>query len=118
VEFYDRALNRKDWAAASELIGPNYIQHNPNAADGPEGLRAHVEMLRADFPESRGEIQASYVDGDRVILHVHSRRTPDDRGSAIVDIFRIADGLVVEHWDVVQPIPETAGNGDALFYGQ
>lgn len=118
VEFYDRAFNRKDWAAASALIGPTYIQHDPSAADGPEGLRAAIEGLQAESPESRGEIQASYVDGDRVILHVHTRPAPDERGSAAVDIFRVEDGLIVEHWDIVQAIPEDAENDNGMFYGQ
>jgi predicted SnoaL-like aldol condensation-catalyzing enzyme len=56
-----------------------------------------------------------FADGDYVILHAHAVREPRTRGNAIVDIFRIEDGKIVEHWDVVQPIPEKAANANGMF---
>jgi predicted SnoaL-like aldol condensation-catalyzing enzyme len=56
-----------------------------------------------------------FADGDYVILHVHAVREPGTRGNAIVDIFRLEDGKIVEHWDVVQPIPEKAANANGMF---
>jgi predicted SnoaL-like aldol condensation-catalyzing enzyme len=60
-------------------------------------------------------IKRVLVDGDMVILHVHAIREPGERGVAIVDIFRLENGKIVEHWDVVQPIPEKAANSNGMF---
>src|SRR5438132_4357630 len=101
-------LRRGLHAAMTELektvakhLGPRYTQHNPNAADGPEGLTAFLGFLKEKFPNSRSEIKRVFTDGDYVILHVHAMREPGTRGNAIVDIFRLEDGKIVEHWDVV-----------------
>ena len=115
VDFYEKALNQKDFDAAAKYLGPRYTQHNPNAADGPEGLRAFLGFLKEKFPDSRSEIKRVFADGDYVILHVHAVRESGTRGNAIVDIFRLEDGKIVEHWDVVQPIPEKAANANGMF---
>jgi predicted SnoaL-like aldol condensation-catalyzing enzyme len=115
VDFDEKALNQKDFDAAAKYLGPRYTQHNPNAADGPEGLRAFLGFLKEKFPNSRSEIKRVFAAGDHVILHVHAVREPGTRGNAIVDIFRLEDGKIVEHWDVVQPIPEKAANANGMF---
>lgn len=115
LAFYEKGLNQKDADAALQYVGDRYIQHNPGAEDGPEGFRKFIAFLRDKFPQSRSEIKASFVDGDHVILHVHAVREPGTRGSAIVDIFRLEKGKIVEHWDAVQPIPEKAANGNTMF---
>jgi predicted SnoaL-like aldol condensation-catalyzing enzyme len=115
VEFYERALNEKDFEAASKYLGPRYTQHNPNAPDGPEGLKTFLQFLKEKFPGSRSEIKRVFADGDYVILHVHAVREPGTRGNAIIDIFKLENGKVVEHWDVVQPIPEKAANSNGMF---
>jgi predicted SnoaL-like aldol condensation-catalyzing enzyme len=115
VEFYEKALNQKDFDAASKYLGPRYTQHNPNAPDGPEGLKTFLQVLKEKFPNSRSEIKRVFADGDYVILHVHAVREPGTRGNAIIDIFKLENGKVVEHWDVVQPIPEKAANSNGMF---
>jgi predicted SnoaL-like aldol condensation-catalyzing enzyme len=115
VAFYEAAINQKDFAAASQFIGPRYTQHNPNAADGPEGFKRFIEFLREKFPNAHSEIKKVFADGDYVILHVHAVREPGTRGNAIVDIFKLENGKIVEHWDVVQPIPEQAANSNGMF---
>ena len=115
LDFYEKGLNQKDADAAIALMGDRYVQHNPNAADGPEGFRKFIGFLREKFPNSHSEIKHSFVDGDYVILHVHAVREPGARGNAIVDIFKLENGKVVEHWDVVQPIPEKAANSNGMF---
>ena len=115
LELYEAGLNQKDFAKASQYFGPRYTQHNPNAADGPEGFHKFLDFLREKFPNSHSEIKKVFVDGDYVILHVHAVREPGTRGSAIVDIFKLENGKVVEHWDVVQPIPEQAANTNGMF---
>ena len=115
VDFYEKAINQKDFEAASKHFGPRYTQHNPVAADGPEGLKAFLQFLKEKFPSSKSEIKRVFADGDYVILHVHAVREPGARGSAIVDIFKLENGKIVEHWDVVQPIPEKAANSNGMF---
>ena len=115
VAFYEAGINRKDFAAASQYLGPRYTQHNPNAADGPEGFKRFIEFLREKFPAAHSEIKKVFADGDYVILHVHAVREPGTRGNAIVDIFKLENGKIVEHWDVIQPIPEQAANNSGIF---
>jgi predicted SnoaL-like aldol condensation-catalyzing enzyme len=115
TEFYDKALNQKDFDAAASYFGPHYIQHNPTARDGIEGFKAFIQSLREKFPNSHSEIKRAYADGDYVILHVHAVREPGTRGLAIVDIFRLVNGKIVEHWDVRQDVPETAANSNGMF---
>ena len=115
LDFYEKGLNQKDADAAIAYMGNRYVQHNPNAADGPEGFRKFIAFLREKFPNSRSEIKRSFVDGDYVILHVHAVREPGTRGSAVVDIFKLESGKIVEHWDVVQPIPENPANSNTMF---
>jgi predicted SnoaL-like aldol condensation-catalyzing enzyme len=117
IAFYNAALNEKNWEKAKSFIGNRYVQHNLAAIDGPEGLKAHIEFLKRDFPNNRGEIKHVLADGDLVALHIHCRRSPELRGYAVVDIFRIENGKVVEHWDVVQEIPDpkNAKNKNTMF---
>jgi predicted SnoaL-like aldol condensation-catalyzing enzyme len=115
VEFYDLAINKKDFQAAAKFLGPRYVQHNPRAADGPEGLKAFIAFLREKFPEYHSEIKRVFADGDYVILHVHNVPTPGSRGNAIVDIFKLENGKIVEHWDVRQEIPEQSANTNTMF---
>ena len=112
---YEAALNKKDFEEASKYLGSKYIQHNPVAADGPEGLKAFIAFLREKFHNNRSEIKRIFADGDYVIVHVHAVREPGTRGNAIIDIFRLEDGKVVEHWDVIQPIPEKSANDNGMF---
>jgi len=115
VEFYEKALNQKDFDGASRYLGPRYTQHNPVAADGPEGLKVFIQFLRDKFPNSRSEIKRVFADGDYVIVHVHAIREPGTRGRAIIDIFKLENGKVVEHWDVAQDVPEKAANPNGMF---
>ena len=115
LAFYEKGLNQKDADGALAYVGDRYVQHNPGAADGPEGFRKFIGFLKEKFPNSKSEIKRSFVDGDYVILHVHSVREKDTRGRAIVDIFRLENGKIVEHWDVVQDVPEKAANTNGMF---
>ena len=108
-------LNQKDFDAASKYLGTRYTQHNPGAADGPDGLKGFIAFLKDKFPNNRSEIKRIFADGDYVIVHVHAVREPGTRGNAIIDIFKLENGKVVEHWDVVQPIPEKPANTNGMF---
>jgi predicted SnoaL-like aldol condensation-catalyzing enzyme len=113
--FYDLIINKKDFESARKYMGDRYKQHNPLVADGPEGLKAFIEFLKTNFPEARSEIKRVLADGDYVILHVHSIRPPNMRGRAIIEIFRLENGKIDEHWDVIQEIPEESANPNGMF---
>jgi len=115
LDFYDKALNQKDFDAASKYFGPRYIQHNPGAPDGIDGFKAFIALRKEKSPNAKSEIKRAFAEGDYVILHVHGMREPGERGVAIVDIFRLENGKIVEHWDVVQPIPEKTANSNGMF---
>ncbi len=115
LAFYQAAINDKDFEAASVYMGEDYIQHNPLAATGPSGLKAFVDFARKQAPNFKVEFKRVLADGDYVVVHCRATSGPDDRGSAVIDIFRLEGGKVVEHWDVIQPIPETSMNKNTMF---
>lgn len=115
VDFYEKALNQKDFDAAAKYFGPRYVQHNPTAPDGIEGFRKFIAFRKEKFPDAHSDIKQVFADGDYVILHVHAVPTPGERGSAIVDIFKLENGKIVEHWDVIQPVPEKSANTNTMF---
>ena len=115
VAFYNAAINEKNFKKASVYLGSRYTQHNPTAANGPEGLKKFIQFLQDNYPNAHSEIKQIFAEGDYVILHVHSIREPGTRGRAIFDLFKLENGKIVEHWDVVQDIPETSANSNGMF---
>ena len=115
VAFYNKALNDKDVEAAIALMGPTYTQHNAQIADGKKGFRQFFAAFNQKYPQSHSSIVRVFADGDYVILHVHLVREPGTRGEAVMDIFRLDEGKVVEHWDVLQPIPENIPHSNTMF---
>ena len=96
-------------------VGPTYKQHNPRV---PDGAAASIKFLGDRFetnPQATNKIIRTLADGDLVAVHVHSTLNPDDRGRAIVDIFRVENDKIVEHWDVIQPVPEETANSNGMF---
>jgi predicted SnoaL-like aldol condensation-catalyzing enzyme len=115
LAFYQKGLNEKDADAALQYVGDQYVQHNPHAQDGKAGFRNFIASLRANHPNSHSEIKRVFTDGNYVILHVHKVTDLGERGDAIIDIFRLDKGKIVEHWDVTQPIPAEAANPNGMF---
>ncbi len=116
VAFYEKALFQGEVDAALDLYaGETYTQHTPLAADGKDGLRQYIKWIAANCPNPKGEIKRVFADGDFVILHVHWTGLFGPNGDAIIDLFRLQDGKLVEHWDVIQPIPETSLNNNSMF---
>ncbi|MBY4628101.1 nuclear transport factor 2 family protein [Rhizobium croatiense] len=114
VEFYDRFFNSHDLEAAS-VVADDYRQHNPQVPDGKKPLVSFFTGFFKENPQSKAEIVRTAADGDLVWLHVHATNGTDDRGQAIVDIFRVKDGKIVEHWDVIQAVPKEAANKNTMF---
>jgi len=113
-EWHELAI-RKPEEAVAKYLGPNYRQHNPGTADGPESFIKTVKWFAQNFPEFRMEPKRIIAEGDYVVLHSHLILKPGDRGSAVVEIFRLENGKIVEHWDVVQEVPETSANNNTMF---
>jgi predicted SnoaL-like aldol condensation-catalyzing enzyme len=112
VEFYELAFNGKQPEQAVErYVGSRYVQHNPQAPDGPEAFIAFVKA----FPEVTVDIRRVLADGDIVVTHSLVKFTPDDPGTVAADFFRLENGKVVEHWDVLQPFPEESANPHPMF---
>ena len=116
VAFYKKALFEGRVEEAFRLYAvPTYRQHNPLIEDGMEGVKKFVTWIMSNHPDARGEIKRVFADGDHVILHSHWHGLSDNpRGEAVVDIFRLEGGKVLEHWDVIQPIPETSANANTI----
>jgi len=118
LAFYEAALNEKNVEKTKKFLGDKYIQHNPHVAEGPEGLLRLVQFRRDKFPKGRNEVKMVIAEGDLVALQVHSVLVPGTPGRKIIDIFKVEDNKVVEHWDAIQEITEELFppiNGNGLF---
>jgi predicted SnoaL-like aldol condensation-catalyzing enzyme len=102
-------------AAVAKYLGSYYRQHNPQASDGAESFIAFMHTFTKTFPNFKLDVKSVVAEGDLVVMHSHLVREPGDRGVAVVDIFRLEDGKIVEHWDVLQEVPEKATNNHAMF---
>lgn len=115
VAYLEQALNQKKPAeAADAYLGPDYIQHNPQVADGAEAFVGFVTGFTQQFPDLHLDIRRVIAEGDLVVTHGLLTVAPGDRGTAVMDLFRLEDGKIVEHWDVLQPVPEDAANANAM----
>jgi predicted SnoaL-like aldol condensation-catalyzing enzyme len=114
--FLDMAFNLGEpAAAASEYVGSTYVQHKPQVADGVEPFIAFVSGMRSKFPEMHLEIKRVVAQGDIVVTHSHMTLAPGSPGIAVADFFRFEEGKVVEHWDVIQNIPDASANWNGMF---
>ena len=116
-EFYDLAFNQKQPAEAVErYVGADYRQHNPGAGDGAAPFIEFVRGFAQAYPSLRFNFKRVLAEGDLVVTHSHLVREPGDRGVAVMDIFRLdGNGKIVEHWDVLQDVPEQAANDNTMF---
>lgn len=115
MDVYEHVLKPLDASRVDEFFRPDYIQHNPMARTGADGLKEFLAWARSVAPSAEHHVKRLFVDGEFVIAHVHVIIQPGELGSAVVDIFRIDDGLVAEHWDVAQQIPRHMQNGNGMF---
>jgi predicted SnoaL-like aldol condensation-catalyzing enzyme len=110
LAMFDQVLGPMDSSAVDRFIAPCYIQHNQGVEPGVGSLKTFLDMIRERTPEAVHDVKRAFVDGDHVTVHYHVRRWPGDTGWAVIDIFRIEDGLIVEHWDVMQDVVEGGPN--------
>ncbi|RFA11669.1 hypothetical protein B7R22_18450 [Subtercola boreus] len=115
VDYYKTAFAGDPEKAVADHFGDRYTQHNPDAQDGPEAFIGFVKWLRGEYPNLQLEIKRVIAEGDQVVTHSHLVLEPGKPGRALADFFRLEDGKVVEHWDVIQDIPEKSANDNGMF---
>ena len=109
--FYKQKKVRK---AFDEYVSEQYIQHNPSIDNGKE---AAIEMLEPKFsnPEATFEVKRVLVDGDLAAIHLNGKLSANTLGLAVVDLYRIEDGKIREHWDVLEHVPSDSANNNTMF---
>ena len=116
LEFQEKVFNQHDMRVADRLLTDNYIQHNPRIPNGKAAFISFFSKLGVMQPTRHSDIIRSAVNGDLVFVHIHSSDGTGKGDAAIVNIYRIENGKIAEHWDVVQPVPEGASvNGNTMF---
>jgi NADPH:quinone reductase-like Zn-dependent oxidoreductase/predicted SnoaL-like aldol condensation-catalyzing enzyme len=113
--FVDQLLVRKDLTAIDTYVDTDYHEHNPNIPDGAAGLKAGLGFYFEQFPQLSVTPKRVIAQGDLVAVHSHYVDTPGDRGRAVIDLFRVRDAKIVEHWNAEQAVPETAANTNTMF---
>ena len=116
LDFFDLAFVKREPAQAAErYLGDAYTQHNPTAPDGAAVFPDLIGGLFAQAPDASFYLKRAIAEDDLVVLHYNLKFFPEDLGQAAVDIFRVQDGQIVEHWDVMQPVPAESANSNGMF---
>ncbi|MEO9803646.1 MAG: nuclear transport factor 2 family protein [Reichenbachiella sp.] len=115
IAFYKIAYEGNPTKAIDLYVGDDYIQHNPDVANGTQGFVDYFERMQNEYPEKNIEFVRAVAEGDLVALHTHQTWPGNDQ-YVTMDFFRFDDnGKIVEHWDSIQQIPATSANPNTMY---
>jgi len=115
IAFYKTAYEGNPKGAVAQYVGDQYIQHNPDVADGLDGFINYFERMQDEYPEKSIEFVRCIAEGDLVALHTHQIWPGNDQ-YVTMDFFRFdANGKICEHWDAIQQIPEQSANPNTMY---
>lgn len=114
ADYYARVWNAKNADALPDYIAADYIQHNPQVPNGRAPLQHFLGGFFQQMPQSSFNVARLVADGDLVVAHCLFKANEADRGMAVVDVYRVSEGLLVEHWDVKEAVPESSANGNPM----
>lgn len=115
IAFYKMAYERNPKLAVEKYIGEEYIQHNPDVADGMEGFISYFDRMQAEYPDKSIEFVRCIAQDDLVALHTHQVWPGNDQ-YVTMDFLRFDEnGKICEHWDAIQQIPKQSANPNTMY---
>lgn len=115
IAFYEMAYLGDPKKAIDQFIGDEYIQHNPDVADGTKGFIEYFDRMQAEYPDKTIEFVRCIAEGNLVSLHTH-QTWPGNDEYVTMDFFRFDNkGKIVEHWDAMQQIPKISANNNTMY---
>ncbi|MEN8797978.1 MAG: ester cyclase [Flavobacteriaceae bacterium] len=115
IEFYKMAYMGNPELAIEKFVGEEYIQHNPDVADGTQGFIDYFVRMAKDYPDKSIEFVRCIAEGDLVALHTHQIWPGNDQ-YVTMDFFRFdQNGKICEHWDAIQQIPKESANPNTMY---
>ena len=112
--YYAEVWNTKDLGRLANFVAEDYVQHNPHLGNGRAALGTFLDNLFSQVPDGRFTVARLVAEDDLVVAHTLFQAHAADRGTAVVDIYRVRDGLLQEHWDVKEALPETSASGNPV----
>lgn len=113
ADFYQALFGDKNQAVIDQYIADTYIQHNPSLPDGREALKKGVAVWFKGQPKNTVDVRHLGADGNFVYIHTKSKM--GNKTYSILDIFRLENGKIAEHWDIMQEVPAKSANAHPMF---
>lgn len=115
IAFYKTAYEGNPRKAVEQYVGDQYIQHNPEVANGTAGFIEYFERMQQEYPDKSIDFVRGIADGNMVALHTH-QVWPGSEEYVTMDFFRFDDkGKICEHWDAIQQIPNQSANPNTMY---
>ncbi|WP_238431508.1 ester cyclase [Streptomyces cavernae] len=117
LRLYAEAFNKNKTDVVRELVGTDYVQHDKSVLGGADGQIQQFKKLKAKIPGAVATVKHVAADGDLVAVHWHASGTPANEatGEARIDLYRVGNGKLVEHWGITQTVPAKTASGNSLF---